>query len=75
MGDGIIGAWHGGAAIPSDALDRLARRTATGKALTRDGRWSGYHRLSAGKTVLVIDAGPPPLSRRPSATPGHWRSK
>ena len=63
LGDGIIGAWHGGAAVPAVALDRLTRRSATGNALTRNGRWSGYHRLSAGKTVLVIDAGPPPLSR------------
>lgn len=63
LGDGMIGAWHGGAAIPADALDRLTKRSATGNALTRNGRWSGYHRLSAGKTVLVIDAGPPPLAR------------
>jgi uncharacterized heparinase superfamily protein len=69
LGDGIIGAWHGGAAIAAAPLERLAKRTATGNALTRGGRWSGYHRLSAGKTVLVVDAGPPPLAR--SAAGGH----
>ena len=63
MGDGSIGAWHGGAAINAAALERLAKAAATGTALTRGGRWSGYHRLSAGKTVIVIDAGPPPLAR------------
>ena len=70
LGDGIIGAWHGGAAIAPAALDRLAKRSATGNALTRNGRWSGYHRLSAGKTVLVIDAGPPPLSRAATGNAG-----
>ena len=69
LGDGIIGAWHGGAAIAAAPLEHLAKRAATGTALTRSGRWSGYHRLSAGKTVLVIDAGPPPLAR--AATGGH----
>ena len=69
LGDGMIGAWHGGAAIAAAPLDRLARRAATGNALARSGRWSGYHRLSAGKTVLVIDAGPPPLAR--VAAGGH----
>ncbi|WP_310496649.1 heparinase II/III-family protein, partial [Sandarakinorhabdus sp.] len=54
---------HGGAAIGPEPLERLARRAATGAALARSGRWSGYYRLSAGKTVLVIDAGPPPAPR------------
>jgi uncharacterized heparinase superfamily protein len=60
LGDGQIGAWHGGAVIDADVLDRLARRTATGTELRRGGRWSGYYRLSAGRSVVVVDAGPPP---------------
>jgi uncharacterized heparinase superfamily protein len=63
LGDAIVGGWHGGGAIDAAPLERLAKRAATGNAITRSGRWSGYHRLSAGKTVLVIDAGPPPLAR------------
>jgi uncharacterized heparinase superfamily protein len=69
LGDGIIGSWHGGAALPPAPLAALAKQTATGTALSRAGRWSGYHRLSAGKTVLVIDAGPPPAARL--AAGGH----
>ncbi len=69
LGDGIIGAWHGGAAIAAAPLERLARHAATGQALARGGRWSGYHRLSAGKSVLVVDAGPPPVAR--VASGGH----
>ena len=63
LGDGQIGAWHGGAVIGADALDRLARKVATGTEIRRGGRWSGYHRLSAGRSVVVIDAGPPPSAR------------
>jgi uncharacterized heparinase superfamily protein len=63
LGDGQIGAWHGGAVIGADALDRLARKVATGTEIRRGGRWSGYHRLSAARTVVVIDAGPPPSAR------------
>jgi uncharacterized heparinase superfamily protein len=63
LGDGQVGAWHGGAVIGSAALERLSRKAATGNELRRGGRWSGYHRLSAGRTVLVMDAGPPPSAR------------
>ncbi len=63
LGDGNIGAWHGSAAIGPPVLEQLARRAATGATLVHGGQWSGYYRLSAGKTVLVIDAGPPPLAR------------
>lgn len=63
LGDGQIGAWHGGAVIGADALERLARKTPTGTEIRRGGRWSGYHRLSAGRSVVVVDAGPPPSAR------------
>ncbi|KPF65490.1 hypothetical protein IP88_13465 [alpha proteobacterium AAP81b] len=63
LGDGMIGAWGGGAPIAAGALDRLAKGCATGTQLVRAGRWSGYYRLSAGRTVIVADAGPPPLAR------------
>ena len=63
LGDGQIGAWHGGAVIGADALERLSRKVATGTEIRRGGRWSGYHRLSAGRSVVVIDAGPPPSAR------------
>jgi uncharacterized heparinase superfamily protein len=69
LGDGMIGGWHGGAALPPAPLAALAKQAATGTALSRAGRWSGYQRLSAGKTVLVVDAGPPPVAR--VATGGH----
>ncbi|OYQ29285.1 hypothetical protein CHU93_08080 [Sandarakinorhabdus cyanobacteriorum] len=63
LGDGRIGAWHGSAVIGADALDRLARKAATGTELRRGGRWSGFHRLSAGRSIVILDAGPPPPAR------------
>ncbi len=69
LGDGTVGAWSGSAAVAAPALDRLARLSPTGAALSRGGGGSGYHRLAAGKTVLVIDAGPPPIARL--APDGH----
>jgi uncharacterized heparinase superfamily protein len=58
MGDGRPGPWHGGMADPA-AVRRLAR-TGPGAA---PGRLSGYRRMAAGDTVLVVDAGPPPPAR------------
>ncbi len=63
LGDGRIGAWQGGAVIDATRIDRIVRAAAPQSATARGGRWSGYHRLAAGKTVLVIDAGPPPVAR------------
>jgi uncharacterized heparinase superfamily protein len=69
MGDGIVGAWAGSAPIAADALTRLSKQVASGSALSRGGEHSGYHRLGAGKTILLVDAGPPPLARM--AADGH----
>jgi uncharacterized heparinase superfamily protein len=68
LGDGHIGAWGGGTVIPKARLDRTAKLAGV-PGLAKAGRWSGYNRLAAGKTVLVIDAGPPPLARL--ANGGH----
>jgi uncharacterized heparinase superfamily protein len=63
LGDGQVGAWHGGAVIGPAALERIARKVATGTEIRRGGRWSGFYRLSAGRSVVVVDAGPPPAAR------------
>lgn len=62
LGDGIMGAWGGSAAIGPARLNRLASQAPSGAAINHGGNGSGYHRLSAGKTVIVVDAGPPPLA-------------
>lgn len=79
MGDGMIGAWGGSAPIAADTLARLgappssippsaippkaAPRKAVRAPLAMAAGPSGYRRLVAGKTLLVVDAGPPPLAR------------
>jgi uncharacterized heparinase superfamily protein len=69
LGDGIVGAWSGSAALSAAALARLAKQVPAAAALSRGGGPSGYHRLSAGKTIVILDAGPPPLARL--APDGH----
>ena len=64
MGDGRLAAWHGGANV--DAA-RVAHAVGLAGGDTvrpaRHGANSGYQRLYAGTTVLVADAGPPPVAR------------
>lgn len=60
MGDGLPGPWHGGQ--PTLAMmERLGAVPDSGHV--RPGRDSGYQRLAAGQTILVMDAGPPPPAR------------
>lgn len=64
MGDGRPGHWHGSAGI---AAARVAHAVhlAGGDAVrpARHGINSGYQRLTAGRTILLADAGPPPVAR------------
>lgn len=70
LGDGMVGAWGGSAAIAGDVLAALAEqaggRPASRKAnerLAMAAGPSGYRRMVAGRTQMVVDAGPPPLAR------------
>lgn len=57
MGDGTIAPWHGGTPAPAQ-LERLGVVPAPGP-----GSGAGFQRMAAGRTVLVLDAAPPPLAR------------
>lgn len=57
MGDGLPASWHGGQ--PSRA--QAARHTP--RAGAPPARITGYQRLAAGDTVVLVDVGPPPLTR------------
>ena len=69
LGDGSIGAWGGSAPIGAAELARLATQAGArpagrkAQALSSAPVSSGYRRMAAGKTLLVVDAGPPPLAR------------
>jgi uncharacterized heparinase superfamily protein len=58
-GDGVPAAWHGGQPSPAQVA-RLEGARAQG-ALPAAA--SGYRRLAAGETSILIDAGPPPPAR------------
>ena len=63
LGDGALSSWQGslpaGAAKVSAILDASGVRS---RALRQAREW-GYQRLSAGATVVVFDAAPPPHAR------------
>ena len=63
MGDGLPGAWHGSAGIDAARLARAISLGGAGVRPARHGAQSGYHRMAAGKTIVVADAGPPPVAR------------
>ena len=60
LGDGALATFHGGSAGDPDEVDLLlAKSNVKGKpSLTSP--HSGLHRLTSGKTTLVLDAGAPP---------------
>jgi len=64
MGDGRPGHWHGSSGIDAGRV-AAALALAGGDAVqpARHGADSGYQRLTAGGTILVVDAGPPPVAR------------
>ena len=62
MGDGSIGAWHGGAMIPAARVEQVLTAAGAGGRIQRSGA-AGYQRLAAGKTLLLVDVGPPPAAR------------
>ena len=62
--DGGLGAWQGSAHI---AVDRIEALVAASEVRARPHRQAldwGYQRVTAGKSVLLLDAGPPPLARQ-----------
>ena len=63
LGDGAMTAIHGSG--PGDA-GRIARDIEMSGVMarpTRNGAFSGVQRMQAGKTIVVLDAGPPPIAR------------
>ncbi len=63
MGDGGVGAWHGGAAAKPGRIDHAMARSGIMPRPSRSTSFAGYQRLAAGKTLIVVDAAPPPQAR------------
>ena len=63
MGDGAVGAWHGGGGT---APARLAAAIAASGVMPRPSRTAGAagdQRVAGGGTLVVVDAAPPPQAR------------
>ncbi len=62
-GDGAPGSWQGGAPIDPARITAIVAATGIRTRPLRQARDWGYQRLSAGSTVVQLDAAPPPVAR------------
>ena len=62
--DGGLGAWQGSAHIAAEQIEALVAASEVRARPHRQALDWGYQRVSAGKSVLLLDAGPPPLARQ-----------
>jgi uncharacterized heparinase superfamily protein len=59
--DGSLGSWQGAGAVSADRVAALIAASGVRTRPLRDARQWGYQRVTGGKAVLQMDAGPPPL--------------
>jgi uncharacterized heparinase superfamily protein len=63
MGDRGVGSWQGAGATSAARLDALIAASGIRARPGKECRHWGYQRVDAGKSVLVLDAAPPPRAR------------
>jgi uncharacterized heparinase superfamily protein len=62
-GDGGLSSWQGSAPVDAERLDRIIAATGIRARPLKQARDWGYQRFVAQKTVVIIDAAPPPIAR------------
>lgn len=62
-GDGGLGSWHGAGAVGAERVAALVDASGVRTRPLKEPRGWGFHRLSAGKTIVQFDAAPPPKPR------------
>ena len=62
-GDRGLASWQGAAPIPGEVIGQVIEATGIRTRPLKQAREWGYQRMSAGSTVLIVDAAPPPLAR------------
>lgn len=62
-GDGSLGSWQGSWAVDGDEIASLIAASGVRTRPLRDVRQWGYQRIVAGKSILQMDAAPPPLAK------------
>lgn len=65
--DGGTGAWQGASAIAAARIEELVTASGVRTRPQRQARDWGYQRISASRSVLLLDAAPPPLARQSAA--------
>ena len=63
MGDRGLGSWQGAGKTSDARLDALIAASGVRARPGKDSRHWGFQRVDAGKSVLVMDAAPPPRAR------------
>ena len=63
LGDGSLALFHGGKEGDRRLLDAVLARSGVKSKALDNGRHVGFQRLAAGRTTIVVDAGPPPRTR------------
>jgi len=63
MGDGGLSSWQGSGPIAAQDIEAVVAASGVRTRPLKQARDWGYQRLSAGGTVAVMDAAPPPASR------------
>ncbi|MFA5990336.1 MAG: heparinase II/III family protein [Sphingomonas sp.] len=62
-GDHGLSSWQGGGPVSGEEIDRIVAATGIRARPARQTREWGYQRLVAGRTLVIIDAAPPPIAR------------
>lgn len=62
-GDGSLGSWQGAWAIPASTISALIEASRVRTRPLREVRQWGFQRVAAAKSVLQMDAAPPPMPR------------
>ena len=62
-GEGGLGNWQGAGAVSAERIGALVKASGVRTRPLKEPRGWGYHRASAGKTIVQFDAAPPPLAK------------
>jgi uncharacterized heparinase superfamily protein len=66
-GDGGLGSWQGSGAMRPDTVEAIVKASGVRARPLRQARDWGYQRLTAGRSLLQVDAAPPPVARATDA--------
>lgn len=61
--DGALSSWQGGGPATASSVAAVIAGSGVRTRPLRNARDWGFHRLAAGRTLVIVDAAPPPVSR------------